>query len=325
MQIASVKVSTNVLHVNMSASNGMSSVNKNMIHPLLPANLNQLLDKNNHTPHGSLPKLRNDLVVGVNREKEGNLEKIASGASDVRFHGFLDGTVSIVKHEDDITFLESSFAKVPCGVLEDDGSIGGGVVDNGDLIDVVGVDEDAGFEVIEVEVVGLAEVPELPAVLGSDDGGLKLNFPNFISICNWPISYPIIGNLSQLKQPYHRTFTQMAQKYGPVFSLWFGNRLVVVLTSQSAVQECFTKNDIVLANRPHFLFGKYISYNNSTILHSSYGDHWRHLRRILSLEVVSATRLNSFYEVRRDEIMRLVQKLAKLSSNDFTKVDLKTM
>jgi len=31
--------------------------------------------------------------------------------------------------------------------------------------------EDAGFEVIEVEVVGLAEVPELPAVLRSDDGG----------------------------------------------------------------------------------------------------------------------------------------------------------
>ncbi|WVZ17287.1 hypothetical protein V8G54_010269 [Vigna mungo] len=156
---------------------------------------------------------------------------------------------------------------------------------------------------------------------------LKLLFQTrrFRNLPPGPLSYPIIGNLSQLKQPYHRTFSQMSQKYGSVFSLWFGSRLVVVLTSQSAVQECFTKNDIVLANRPHFLFGKYISYNNSTILHSSYGDHWRHLRRILSLEVVSTTRLNSFYEVRRDELMRLVQKLAKLSSNQFTKVDLKTM
>lgn len=156
---------------------------------------------------------------------------------------------------------------------------------------------------------------------------LKLFFQtrSFRNLPPGPISFPIIGNLSQLKQPYHRTFAQMSQKYGPVFSLWFGSRLVVVLTSQSAVQECFAKNDIVLANRPHFLFGKYISYNNSTILHSSYGDHWRHLRRILSLEVVSTNRLNSFYEVRRDEIMRLVQKLANLSSNHFTKVDLKTM
>ncbi|KAG2380928.1 hypothetical protein LR48_Vigan11g136700 [Vigna angularis] len=156
---------------------------------------------------------------------------------------------------------------------------------------------------------------------------LKLLFQTrrFRNLPPGPLSYPIIGNLLQLKQPYHRTFSQMSQKYGSVFSLWFGSRLVVVVCSQSAVQECFTKNDIVLANRPHFLFGKYISYNNSTILHSSYGDHWRHLRRILSLEVVSATRLNSFYEVRRDEIMRLVQKLAKLSSHQFTKVDLKAM
>jgi len=37
--------------------------------------------------------------------------------------------------------LELPFAEVPGGVLEDDGGGGGGVVDDGDLIDVVGVDE----------------------------------------------------------------------------------------------------------------------------------------------------------------------------------------
>ncbi|KAL9303284.1 hypothetical protein ACSQ67_020547 [Phaseolus vulgaris] len=156
---------------------------------------------------------------------------------------------------------------------------------------------------------------------------LKLFFQTrtFRNLPPGPFSYPIVGNLLQLKQPFHRTFTELSQKYGQVFSLWFGSRLVVVVCSQSAVQECCTKNDIVLANRPHFLFGKYISYDNSTILHSSYGDHWRHLRRILALEVVSTNRLNSFYHVRRGEIMRLVQKLAHLSTNDFTKVDLKSM
>ncbi|KAL9303283.1 hypothetical protein ACSQ67_020546 [Phaseolus vulgaris] len=156
---------------------------------------------------------------------------------------------------------------------------------------------------------------------------LKLFFKTrtFRNLPPGPFSYPIVGNLLQLKQPFHRTFTELSQKYGQVFSLWFGSRLVVVVCSQSAVQECCTKNDIVLANRPHFLFGKYISYDNSTILHSSYGDHWRHLRRILALEVVSTNRLNSFYHVRRGEIMRLVQKLAHLSHNDFTKVDLKSM
>ncbi|CAJ1953299.1 unnamed protein product [Sphenostylis stenocarpa] len=139
-----------------------------------------------------------------------------------------------------------------------------------------------------------------------------------------PFSFPIIGNLHQMKQPLHRTFYALSQKYGQVFSLWFGSRFVVVVSSPEAVQECFTKNDIVLANRPQFLSGKYIGYNNTTVSVSSYGDHWRNLRRIIALEVLSTHRLNSFSEIRRDEIMRLVRKLAHDSRNGFTKVELKT-
>lgn len=140
-----------------------------------------------------------------------------------------------------------------------------------------------------------------------------------------PQCLPIIGNLHQLKQPLHRTFHTLSQKHGNIFSLWFGSRLVVVVSSLTAARECFTKNDVVLANRPHFLTGKYIAYNNTTIVQSSYGDHWRNLRRILSLEILSSQRLNSFLEIRRDEIMRLIQKLAQNSYDEFCIVELKTM
>ncbi|KAJ1414507.1 Cytochrome P450 [Sesbania bispinosa] len=140
-----------------------------------------------------------------------------------------------------------------------------------------------------------------------------------------PPYLPILGNLHQLKQPFHRSFHSLSQKYGQIFSVWFGSRFVVVVSSASAVQECFTKYDIVLANRPRVLIGKYIGYNYTTVAVSSYGDHWRNLRRILSLEVLSSHRLNTFLEVRRDEIMRLIQKLGQHSRNDFARVELKTM
>jgi isoflavone 2'-hydroxylase len=140
-----------------------------------------------------------------------------------------------------------------------------------------------------------------------------------------PQCLPIIGNLRQLKQPLHRTFHTLSQKHGKLFSLWFGSRLVVVVSSLKLAQECFTKNDIVLANRPHFLTGKYIGYNNTTVVQSPYGDHWRNLRRILSIEILSSHRLNSFLEIRTDEIMRLVQKLAQMSYNDFAEVELRPM
>ncbi|KAK7380690.1 hypothetical protein VNO78_33205 [Psophocarpus tetragonolobus] len=139
-----------------------------------------------------------------------------------------------------------------------------------------------------------------------------------------PLSFPIIGNLHQFKQPLHRAFHAIAQKHGPIFSLWLGSRFVVVVSSYSAIQECFTKNDIIFANRPQFLTGKYIGYNNTTVVLASYGDHWRNLRRIMTLEVFSTHRINSFYEIRRDEIIRLIQKLAQDSPNGFAKVELKS-
>ncbi|KAK7319219.1 hypothetical protein RJT34_03937 [Clitoria ternatea] len=137
-----------------------------------------------------------------------------------------------------------------------------------------------------------------------------------------PPSLPIIGNLHHLKRPLHRTFNALSQKYGRVFSLWFGSRLVVVVSSSSEFQQCFTKNDVVLANRPRFLSGKYIFYNYTTLGGSSYGEHWRNLRRITALDVLSNHRINSFSGIRRDETQRLITKLAEESSKDYAEVEL---
>ncbi|KAI9166219.1 hypothetical protein LWI28_028131 [Acer negundo] len=139
-------------------------------------------------------------------------------------------------------------------------------------------------------------------------------------------SLPVIGHLHLLKHPMHRTFHNLAKKYGPIFSLRFGSRLVVVVSSASAAEECFTKNDIVFANRPKLLLGKHIGYNNTIVTQASYGDHWRNLRRITTVEVFSSIRLNMFLPIRRDETKRLLEKLSRSSSQGgFFKVELKTM
>ncbi|KAL5556886.1 hypothetical protein UlMin_039122 [Ulmus minor] len=142
-----------------------------------------------------------------------------------------------------------------------------------------------------------------------------------------PPSLPIIGHLHLLKPPVlmHRIFLSLSQKYGPIFTLWFGSRRVIVLTTRSAVEECFTKNDVVLANRPRMLLHKHLDYNYTTIVHSPYGDHWRNLRRIGSLEIFSTSRLNAFSGSRRNEIKRMLRHLAKNSINNFSKVELKSM
>ncbi|KAL6222635.1 hypothetical protein ACLB2K_006027 [Fragaria x ananassa] len=141
-----------------------------------------------------------------------------------------------------------------------------------------------------------------------------------------PSSLPILGHLHLLKPPVHRTFHCLSQTYGPIFSLWFGSRRVVIVSSPSAVEECFTKNDIVLANRPRLLLGKYIGYNWSTDSSSNYGDHWRNLRRIGAVEIFSSQRLNMFSDIRKVEVKHLVRMLARNSSSgDFSKVEMKSM
>ncbi|KAK5775427.1 Isoflavone 2'-hydroxylase [Gossypium arboreum] len=140
-----------------------------------------------------------------------------------------------------------------------------------------------------------------------------------------PLALPILGHLHLLKEPLHRTLFTLSQKHGPIFSLKLGSRFLVVVSSPSTVQECFTKNDIVLANRPRFIMGKYVGYNYTTLGLAPYGDHWRNLRRLSTIEIFSSTRLNMFLDIRRDEVSRLLRRLYQVSADVFAKVELKSV
>ncbi|KAA8547175.1 hypothetical protein F0562_003616 [Nyssa sinensis] len=139
-----------------------------------------------------------------------------------------------------------------------------------------------------------------------------------------PSALPVIGHLHLMKEPLHRTLHSLSQKHGSIFSLWLGIRLVVVVSSPSAVEECFTKNDVVLANRPAFISGKYIGYNYTSLAGAPYGDHWRNLRRLCALEIFSSNRLNMFLSIRREEIKLFLHRLYQNGSSDFAKIELKS-
>ncbi|EOY03927.1 Cytochrome P450, family 81, subfamily D, polypeptide 5, putative [Theobroma cacao] len=94
-----------------------------------------------------------------------------------------------------------------------------------------------------------------------------------------PPSLPILGHLHLPKLPIHRSYHTLSQKYGPIFSLQLGFRLQVVVSSSTAAEECFTKNDIILANRPKLIRGKHLGYNYTTLIASSYSDHRRNQGR----------------------------------------------
>ncbi|XP_003635481.1 cytochrome P450 81Q32 [Vitis vinifera] len=140
-----------------------------------------------------------------------------------------------------------------------------------------------------------------------------------------PPAVPILGHLHLLKQPVHRSLQRLSLEYGPIFSLRFGSQLVVIVSSPSAVEECFTKNDVVLANRPRLASGKYLGFNYTSVVSASYGEHWRNLRRLCAQEIFSSNRLNMFLGIRRDEVKLLLLRLARDSREGFAKVELRPM
>lgn len=139
------------------------------------------------------------------------------------------------------------------------------------------------------------------------------------------LALPVIGHLLRLKFPLHRTLEDLSQKLGPVFSLRMPNRLMVVVSSPAAVEECFNKNDIVLANRPRFIIAEYIGYNYSSIVSVPYGDRWRSLRRLATVEILSSARINAFQSIRQDEVRQVLRKIRRKSQEGFATVGLRPL
>ncbi|XP_021726417.1 isoflavone 2'-hydroxylase-like [Chenopodium quinoa] len=138
-----------------------------------------------------------------------------------------------------------------------------------------------------------------------------------------PPSLPIIGHLHLLKNPIiHRTLQHLSLQYGSIFSLNLGSFRVVVISSPDAIEECFTKNDIVLANRPQVLAGKHIHYEWTTLGSASYGPLWLNLRRLTTLELLSRSRVSSFEGIRVEEVRSLVKGLYSSSKENFVRVEI---
>ncbi|CAI9108487.1 OLC1v1008085C1 [Oldenlandia corymbosa var. corymbosa] len=123
------------------------------------------------------------------------------------------------------------------------------------------------------------------------------------------LNLPILGHLYLLRKPIFRILAKISGRYGPVLLLHFGSRQVLVVSSPEAAEECLNKHDIIFANRPALLSGKHLGYNYTSLVWAPYGDHWRNLRKISSLEIFSAHRLQMLQGIRVDEVKLMLRRL----------------
>ncbi|CAN6817730.1 unnamed protein product [Brassica oleracea] len=133
---------------------------------------------------------------------------------------------------------------------------------------------------------------------------------------------PVIGHLHLMKRPFHRKLLSFSRSLGnaPIIHLRLGQRQTYVVSSRDIAEECFTKNDIVFANRPVLMINKHLGYNATHMVGASYGDHRRILRRITAADIFSSMRLSMFLYIRKDEIRRLLLRLYRDSLHGFVEM-----
>ncbi|KAL4356047.1 dimethylnonatriene synthase [Arachis hypogaea] len=140
---------------------------------------------------------------------------------------------------------------------------------------------------------------------GSKKRNIKTKVPEI------PGGLPIIGHLHLLndKIPYFRTFSAMAEKYGSIFALRLGCHPTIMVSSAEIAKECLTTKDRVFASRPDTAAGRLLGYDNAVFGLAPYGQYWREIRKIATLELLSSSRLEKLKHIRHREIYTLVKDL----------------
>ncbi|CAL9179753.1 unnamed protein product [Musa hybrid cultivar] len=125
-----------------------------------------------------------------------------------------------------------------------------------------------------------------------------------------PPSFPIIGHLHLIaKLLPHRALAAIAAARGSVVLLRLGSRPVLLVSSAPAAEECFTAHDLAFANRPRLLAAQILGYDCTTIAWSPYGSHWRNLRRISAVHLLSTGALLSSSDSRTGAVRSLAKAL----------------
>ncbi|KAK9726681.1 hypothetical protein RND81_05G230300 [Saponaria officinalis] len=127
-----------------------------------------------------------------------------------------------------------------------------------------------------------------------------------------PKKLPILGNLHQLRGDLlYKILQKLSNEHGPLMFLQLGSVPTLVISSADVAREIFKAHDLVFASRPQLYAAKKQTYDCNDITFAPYGEHWREVRKIIILELLSVKRVLSFRSTREEEVECVINSIVQ--------------
>ncbi|XVE79929.1 hypothetical protein DITRI_Ditri14bG0096700 [Diplodiscus trichospermus] len=127
-----------------------------------------------------------------------------------------------------------------------------------------------------------------------------------------PVSVPIFGNWLQVGNDLnHRLLASMAQTYGSVFLLKLGSKNLTVVSDPELSAQVLHTQGVEFGSRPRNVVFDIFTGNGQDMVFTVYGDHWRKMRRIMTLPFFTNKVVHQYSNMWEEEMELVVNDLKK--------------
>ncbi|KAG8373919.1 hypothetical protein BUALT_Bualt11G0075300 [Buddleja alternifolia] len=125
-----------------------------------------------------------------------------------------------------------------------------------------------------------------------------------------PRPLPIFGNWLQVGNDLnHRLLAAMSQTYGSIFLLKLGSKNLVVVSNPELANQVLHTQGIEFGSRPRNVVFDIFTGNGQDMVFTIYGEHWRKMRRIMTLPFFTNKVVHQYSEMWENEMDLVVDDL----------------
>ncbi|XP_011650127.2 cytochrome P450 CYP73A100 [Cucumis sativus] len=125
-----------------------------------------------------------------------------------------------------------------------------------------------------------------------------------------PLSIPIFGNWLQVGNDLnHRLLASLCNRFGSIFLLKLGSKNLVVVSDAELANQVLHAQGVEFGSRPRNVVFDIFTGNGQDMVFTVYGDHWRKMRRIMTLPFFTNKVVHNYSGMWEDEMDFVVRDL----------------